>query len=144
MLDFERLQYPNYLTHRKLRGISGKIMSISFIWCLVVACVTTGLVTGLPSKLDSSCRKISSQREKTDFHVLRLLWWIFICHFYQIWIWQQNHWKLRISLELFLLSFDFLTFVLFILKSQLTRARSNHDHETSWPRCEKKERVYLT
>ena len=27
----ERLQYPNHLTHRKQRGISGKIMSISFI-----------------------------------------------------------------------------------------------------------------
>lgn len=61
--------YWNYLTHRKLRGISGKMKSISFIWWLVVACVTTGLVTVLLSKLDSSCRKNSSRREETDFHV---------------------------------------------------------------------------
>ena len=43
MLDFGRQYYPNNLTHIKLRGISGKKMSISFIWYLVVTCVTNSL-----------------------------------------------------------------------------------------------------
>ena len=30
MREFERLWYPNHLTHKKLGGISGKIKSISF------------------------------------------------------------------------------------------------------------------
>ena len=63
MPDFERLQYPNHWTHRKLRGISVKIMSISFIWYLVVHCMTTGLVTGMLWKLASSCTNFSSYRK---------------------------------------------------------------------------------
>ena len=50
------------LNHRKLRVISGKIVSLSFIWCLVVACMTTGLVTGLVWKLAPSCKKTFSRR----------------------------------------------------------------------------------
>ena len=42
-------QYPSYITnhstHMGLCGISGNIVSISFIWYLVVLWVTTGLVT---------------------------------------------------------------------------------------------------
>ena len=44
-LDFERLYYRNHLTHMSLWGISRKILSISFIWYLVVLFVTNSLVT---------------------------------------------------------------------------------------------------
>ena len=36
---------PNRLAYSKVCGVSGKIISISFIWYLVVLCVTTSLVT---------------------------------------------------------------------------------------------------
>ena len=36
---------PNRLAYSKVWGVSGKIISISFIWYLVVVCVTTSLVT---------------------------------------------------------------------------------------------------
>ena len=35
----------HFLTYNKLRGISGKIKSMSFIWYLEVPCVTNTLVT---------------------------------------------------------------------------------------------------
>ena len=44
-LDFRRLLQTNHFTHMALWGISRKILSISFIWYLVVLCVTNSLVT---------------------------------------------------------------------------------------------------
>ena len=45
MPNFAGLWCPNRLTHRDSWGIIGKIISIAFIWYLVVLCVTTSLVT---------------------------------------------------------------------------------------------------
>ena len=50
------------MTYRKLRGISVKIMSISFICYPLVPCVTTDQVTGMLWKLAPFCTKISSRR----------------------------------------------------------------------------------
>ena len=45
MPNFAGLWCPNRLTHRDSWGIIGKIISIAFIWYLVVLCVTASLVT---------------------------------------------------------------------------------------------------
>ena len=45
MPNFAGLWCPNHLTHRDSWGIIGKIISIVFIWYLVVLCVTASLVT---------------------------------------------------------------------------------------------------
>ena len=45
MPNFAGLWCPNHLTHRDSWGIIGKIISIAFIWYLVVLCVTASLVT---------------------------------------------------------------------------------------------------
>ena len=44
MLKFAGLWCPNYLTHGYSWGIIGKIISVAFIWYLVVICVTASLV----------------------------------------------------------------------------------------------------
>ena len=45
MPHFARLWCPNHLTHRDSWGIIGKIISVAFIWYLVVLYVTDSLVT---------------------------------------------------------------------------------------------------
>ena len=45
MPNFAGLWCPNHLTHRDSWGIIGKIISVAFIWYLVVLCVTASLVT---------------------------------------------------------------------------------------------------
>ena len=45
MPNFAGLWCPNHLTHRDSWGIIKKIISVAFIWYLVVLCVTTSLVT---------------------------------------------------------------------------------------------------
>ena len=45
MPNFAGLWCPNRSTHRDSWGIIGKIISIAFIWYLVVLCVTASLVT---------------------------------------------------------------------------------------------------
>ena len=45
MPNFAGLWCPNYLTQGYSWGIIGKIISVAFIWYLVVLCVTDSLVT---------------------------------------------------------------------------------------------------
>ena len=45
MPNFAGLWCLNHVTHRDSWGIIGKIISIAFIWYLVVLCVTASLVT---------------------------------------------------------------------------------------------------
>ena len=45
MLNFAMLWCPNHLTRRHSWGIIGKIISVAFIWYLVVLCMTVSLVT---------------------------------------------------------------------------------------------------
>ena len=45
MPNFAGLWCPNYLTQGYSWGIIGKIISVAFIWYLVVLCVTAILVT---------------------------------------------------------------------------------------------------
>ena len=45
MPNFAGLWCLNHLTHKDSMGIIGKIISVAFIWYLVVICVTASLVT---------------------------------------------------------------------------------------------------
>ena len=45
MPKFARLWWPNHLTHKDSMGVIGKIVSVAFIWDLVVLCMTTSMVT---------------------------------------------------------------------------------------------------
>ena len=75
-LDFERLYYPNHLTHMSSWGISKKILSISFIWYHVVPCVTTSLATNGSWKVG---RLSADQIHWSLSSIFRPLWSIESC-----------------------------------------------------------------
>ena len=81
--NFAGLWCPNRLTHRNSWVIIGKIISVAFIWYLVVLCVTASLVTiaSLKSGLILSSLKLlisvlSNKAVLDSVHVLkRPTWW---------------------------------------------------------------------
>ena len=59
----------NHLTYSKLRGISGK-MSLSFIWYLVVTCVTTSASHRKNILMEIDMRGTFYGRPKSTFKIL--------------------------------------------------------------------------